>query len=82
MYISPYARIGVGLHIPHPTSIVIVAKTTIGDNFTIYQNTTIGGAMILGKVNVGDNVIVGTNSFLCYVMRKKMGFILALRTRG
>lgn len=87
MHISPYAQIGAGLHIPHPTSIVIGGKTVIGDNFTIYQNTTIGGArtgdvkkgnqpkignnvtvfagaMILGKVNVGDNVIIGANSVL------------------
>lgn len=87
MHISPYAQIGTGLHIPHPTSIVIGAKTVIGENFTIYQNTTIGGArtgdvkkgnqpkignnvtvfagaMILGKVNVGDNVIIGANSVL------------------
>lgn len=87
IHISPYAQIGVGLHIPHPTSIVIGAKTIIGNNFTIYQNTTIGGArtgdvkkgnqpkignnvtvfagaMILGKVNVGDNVIIGANSVL------------------
>lgn len=87
MHVSQHAQIGVGLRIPHPTSIVIGAKTVIGDNFTIYQNTTIGGrrtgdvkkgnqplignnvtvfagAMILGGVHVGDNVIIAANSVL------------------
>lgn len=85
--ISPSARIGKGLHFPHPTSIVIGACVNAGENLTVYQNTTIGGArkgdvkknnqpiignnctlfagaMILGKVSVGDNVIIGANSCL------------------
>lgn len=35
-------KIGKGLVFPHPSSIVIGSGVEIGDNVTIYQNTTIG----------------------------------------
>lgn len=40
--ISPQAKIGKNLHIPHPLNIVIGKDVIIGDNFTIYQDVTIG----------------------------------------
>lgn len=66
MYIDPQAVIGKGLSIPHPSSIVI-ANTKIGDNFTIYQNCTIGRKMGKGVQRwsapvIGDNVSMYTNS--------------------
>lgn len=47
-YVSPTAQIDLGLHLPHPTGIVIGAAVIIGKNCSIYQNVTIGGA------NIGD----------------------------
>jgi serine O-acetyltransferase len=39
--LSPYARIGPGLHLPHPTG-VIVGTIIAGRNLTIHQNVSIG----------------------------------------
>lgn len=41
IHVTPGTTIGKGLRIAHPTSIVITL-CSIGDNFTIYQNCTIG----------------------------------------
>ena len=45
VYISAGANssIGKGLSLPHPSSIIIGAGVTIGENCIIYQNVTIGG---------------------------------------
>ncbi|WP_158569155.1 serine O-acetyltransferase [Pseudotabrizicola alkalilacus] len=84
-YISPHAKIGRRLKLPHPTSIVIGEGVIIGDDVTIYQNVTLGGrvlgdwkkgnypeiaentvifagAVIVGKVRIGRNCVVGANS--------------------
>jgi serine O-acetyltransferase len=42
VYISPSARLGAGIRLPHPTSIVIGDRVVIGAGTTIYQNVTIG----------------------------------------
>lgn len=85
LYLHPKVAINETLKFPHPTSIVIGAGTIIGDNVTIYQNVTIGGARIgdakknnypvignnvvifagavlIGKIVIGNNAIVGANS--------------------
>ena len=41
-YISPKAKIGKGLRLPHATGIVIGDGAIIGDNALIYQHVTIG----------------------------------------
>ena len=41
IHITEGAEIGIGLRIAHPTSVVITS-CKIGENFTIYQNCTIG----------------------------------------
>ncbi len=41
-YNCTLGRIGKGLSIPHPCSIVIGSGVSIGENCTIYQNVTIG----------------------------------------
>ena len=41
-YLSPNARIGPGLRLPHPIGIVIGDGARIGSNVTIYQNVTLG----------------------------------------
>ena len=66
LYISPKAIIGKGVTINHPTSIVIT-NANIGDNFTIFQNCTIGqkygGPKGYGLVPViGDNVCMYAGS--------------------
>jgi serine O-acetyltransferase len=41
-YISPDARIGAGLVLPHPVGVVIGEGSVIGEDVTIYQNVTLG----------------------------------------
>lgn len=66
---SPDAVIGKGLRFVHPTSVVIGAHVTAGENLSLYQNTTIGGART-GDVNkgnqptIGDNVTLFANSLI------------------
>lgn len=60
IHIDPNTKIDIGLRIPHPTSIVIGAKVKIGKNFTIYQNTTVGGSRT-GDVIEGNQPIIGDN---------------------
>lgn len=72
-------NIGGGMLIMHSWSTVVRAEK-IGDNFTVFQNVTIGGtykpgvptignnvtiwagAVVCGKIVVGDNVIIGPNA--------------------
>ena len=54
------SQIGIGLHIPHPTSIVIGGSVKIGKNFSIYQNCTVGGART-GDVKKGNQPTIGDN---------------------
>ncbi len=58
--ISPAAKIGLGLNIVHPIGIVI-APAVIGDNFTIYQNVSIGqrkhGVKVSKWATIGDDVV-------------------------
>ena len=58
--IGANAEIGIGLHIPHPTSIVIGGSVKIGKNFSIYQNCTVGGART-GDVKKGNQPTIGDN---------------------
>ena len=41
-YMSPLAKIGNGLRLPHPVGIVIGDNVVVGENVTIYQHVTIG----------------------------------------
>ena len=65
-YISPKAKIGKNLILPHPNGIVIGAEATIGENVTIYQNVTLGRKKgnILGCPTIGNNVTIYCNSVL------------------
>jgi len=48
------ARIGGGLHLPHPNGVVVHPKSEIGCNCLLFQQVTIaGGARIGGHVDVG-----------------------------
>lgn len=63
--IHPGAKIGRKLFIDHGMGIVIGETTTIGDNCTIYHNSTLGGT---GKdknkrhPDLGNNVMVGAGA--------------------
>jgi serine acetyltransferase len=66
--------VGSGLTIHHHTGIVIYHKAIIGKNFTIRQNTTIGGVQGMDeneRMVIGDNVDIGANS--CLVGRFHIG---------
>ncbi|MEF4723197.1 serine acetyltransferase [Escherichia coli] len=63
--ISLGARIGKGLKIPHHHGIVIHHAVSIGENFVIRQNTTIGQKDGESKsliLRIGDNVDIGANT--------------------
>lgn len=68
------------MRMPHPVGIVITEKAILGNNCTIYQNVTIGNkngsptlgnnviiyanSVIIGKINIGDNAIIGAGSIV------------------
>lgn len=45
-YISPKARIGAGLAMPHPVGIVVGEGVVLGERCTLYQQVTLGGRAI------------------------------------
>ena len=63
--IHPGAKVGKKLFIDHGMGIVIGETTTIGDNCTIYHNSTLGGT---GKdkykrhPDLGNNVMIGSGA--------------------
>ncbi len=62
--ISPKAKIGENLTLPHPVGIVIGEGVEIGDNVTIYQNVTLGrkNKDIAEYPKIGNNVTIYCNS--------------------
>jgi len=63
--ISPYARIGPGLRISHPSGIVIGWEVTIGRDCLLMQNVTLGAPTTarLGEMPaLGDRVTVGAGA--------------------
>jgi serine O-acetyltransferase len=64
--ISPYARIGRNLHLPHPVGIVIGPKAEIGDDVLIYQNVTLGRrhAGQPGSPKIMDNTVIYAGAVL------------------
>lgn len=63
--IHPGATIGKGVFIDHGTGVVIGETAEVGDNCTIYQNSTLGGTgKETGKRHptLGANVMVGAGS--------------------
>ena len=82
MCISPTVEIGIGLKITHPTGIVLGSATVIGENCSIYQNVTVGGARIGDAKNhnqphSGNNVILFLGSMVLGAVKVVDGCILA-----
>jgi serine O-acetyltransferase len=65
-YISPTAKIGAGLKLPHATGIVIGDDVIIGDNVQIYQHVTIGRKSVAqnGYPVIGNNVVIYAGAVL------------------
>jgi serine O-acetyltransferase len=62
--ISPYAEIGPGLLLPHPSDVVVGSTSKIGRNATLYNGVTLGSKRSGDKdmPTLGDNVIVYTGA--------------------
>ena len=62
--ISPRAKVGQNLRLPHPMGVIIGVGVEIGDNVTIYQNTTLGRKHenVETCPKVGNNVTIYCNS--------------------
>ncbi|BDC50568.1 hypothetical protein F183_A28840 [Bryobacterales bacterium F-183] len=60
--ISPKARLGGGLILPHPQGIVIGPDVTVGDRAWIYQNVTLGGGNHSGMPTIGDDARIYTGA--------------------
>lgn len=72
-FISPNAKIGKGFHLPHPTGIVIGTAVSIGENVSVYQGVTIGGAN-WGDAKIGNQPVIG-NNVTCFAGCKVLGKI-------
>lgn len=63
--ISPGARFGPGLYMPHPTGIVIGQEWDVGANFTILQGATLGRiSRPKRRCRIGDGVFIGAGARL------------------
>ena len=60
--ISPYAKIGPGLFLPHPVDVTIGANVQIGSGATILNGVTLVGAESPHLLRLGDNVAVYTGA--------------------
>ena len=65
--IHPGARIGEGFFIDHGMGVVIGETSVIGDNVTLYQGVTLGGASLQHAKRhptLGNNIVVGVGAKL------------------
>ncbi|HUB10191.1 MAG TPA: hypothetical protein VMB50_24520 [Myxococcales bacterium] len=70
-HVAIEAQVGPGFYIGHPSALYI-GRTTIGRNFSVTHNVTIGighGAAAAGLPVIGDDVWVGTGSVLFGAIR-------------
>lgn len=65
-YISPSARFGASLRLPHPVGIVIGDGVRLGDEVTLYQHVTLGrrSTKVDGYPVVGDGVTIYAGAVL------------------
>lgn len=78
-YISPKARIGSGLRLPHPVGVVVAETATLGNDITLYQGVTIGRQRAdEGPAPVfEDGVVVYANATLIGAIRIGAGAVVA-----
>ena len=60
--ISPHARLGAGLKLPHPNGIVIHDDAVIGEDCMIMQQVTIGQLAEAGAPDIGAHVYIGAGA--------------------
>lgn len=73
IFIGKKTKIGKGLILPHPSSIVFGQDVVIGENALIFQNVTIGSKIVGGRTafypQIGDNRILCCGS--CVLANEK-----------
>jgi len=89
--IYPQVKIGEGLQLPHGGfGVVMHHDTTVGKDAIIFHGVTIGnggarigdrvyigtGAVIIGKVNIGNDVVIGANAVVTFDIPDK-GLVVA-----
>ena len=64
--ISPLADLGPGLHLPHPSGVVVGNGVRSGEDLTLFQNVTLGARSLGGNDYpvLGRGVIVFANSIV------------------
>jgi serine O-acetyltransferase len=60
--ISPHAKLGKRLFLPHPNGVIIHADAVIGDDCIIMQQVTIGQLAAGGVPAVGNKVYIGAGA--------------------
>jgi serine O-acetyltransferase len=60
--ISPHAKLGKRLFLPHPNGVVIHADTVIGDDCIIMQQVTVGQLAAGGVPAIGNKVYIGAGA--------------------
>lgn len=61
-------QIGTGLLLSYPYGITVNLGTVLGENVTLVKESTIGSirnGKRMGTPVIGDNVVIGTNAFVC-----------------
>lgn len=78
-YLSPNARIGPGLRLPHPAAIVVGEGVQLGTNVTIYQSVTLGvaKASTLDYPVVEDDVTIYAGAVVVGGIRISRGAVVA-----
>jgi serine O-acetyltransferase len=76
--ISPDARIGKNLHLPHPIGIVISEDACLGDDVTVYQNVTLGRKTAdgIGAPVIDNNVIIYAGAVILGPIRIGAGSVI------
>ncbi|PLX18680.1 MAG: serine acetyltransferase [Candidatus Muiribacterium halophilum] len=82
--ISPTARLGNNIWLPHPGGIVIGGTSVIGDNVTIMQNVTLGTRRINSSKNrhpvIKNDVFIGANAVLLGNIKVGKGAVIGAGT--
>lgn len=77
IFVGNHCKVGEGLRLPHPNGIVIGEYVKIGNNCTIYQQTTLGAKSIEAckKRNVRKQYPVLGNGVIVYAGAKVIGAV-------